>query len=197
MSDKENIINESEESEYPVFEMSEDAKEEEISDAEKLPFPLDDDIPFKKGATLAETLLNLREYKNSLDGQEKGSQEEVSDNSNEMMHNASNDEEQISKDDALRKEFEEALAKEREINMELQERIDELSRDIYEMKDKKYTQAEFDSEAIKTFRLVKDILLAEMKRTDPEAAKKLEMTVKLVFAALMGYSGQEERAEDE
>ena len=65
------------------------------------------------------------------------------------------------------------------------------------MKDKKYTQAEFDSEAIKTFQLVKDVLLAEMKRTDPEAAKRLETTVKLVFATLMGYPGQEEGAEDE
>lgn len=197
MSDKENIINENEESDYPVFETTKEQKEEEISDTEELPFPLDDNIPFKKGATLTETLLNLREYKNSLDGQEKVSEEDISDNSNEMMHNASNDEKQESEENLLKKEFEEALAKEREINMELQERIDELSREIYEMKDKKYTQAEFDSEAIKTFRLVKDVLLAEMKRTDPEAAKRLETTVKLVFATLMGYPGQEEGAEDE
>ena len=197
MSDKENIINENEESDYPVFETTKEQKEEEISDTEELPFPLDDNIPFKKGATLTETLLNLREYKNSLDGQEKGSEEDISDNSNEMMHNASNDEKQEPEENLLRKEFEEALAKEREINMELQGRIDELSREIYEMKDKKYTQAEFDSEAIKTFQLVKDVLLAEMKRTDPEAAKRLETTVKLVFAALMGYPGQEEGAEDE
>ena len=197
MSDKENIINENEESDYPVFETSEDAKKEEISDVEKPPFPLDDGIPFKKGATLAETLLNLREYKNSLEGQEKDSEEETPEDPDEVMHNASNDEKQEPEENLLRKEFEEALAKEREINMELQERIDELSREIYEMKDKKYTQAEFDSEAIKTFQLVKDVLLAEMKRTDPEAAKKLETTVKLVFAALMGYPGQEEGAEDE
>ena len=197
MSDKENIINENEESDYPVFETTKEQKEEEISDTEELPFPLDENIPFKKGATLAETLLNLREYKNSLEGQKMGSEGEISDNSNEMMHNASNDEKQEPEENLLRKEFEEALAKEREINMELQERIDELSREIYEMKDKKYTQAEFDSEAIKTFQLVKDVLLAEMKRTDPEAAKRLEMTVKLVFAALMSYPGQEEGTEDE
>ncbi len=157
----------------------------EVSEMEALPFPLDDEKPagFKKGATLTETLSNLREYKRTAE--EKKPQENPS----------VKDEVKIADQDKLKKEFEEALTKEREINDALKARIEELSQELEKNRDKKYTQEEFEREAIKTFLLVKDVLLVEMKRIDPVSAGKQEDTVNAVFSALTDYPSHPEEGE--
>ncbi|MCR5475817.1 MAG: hypothetical protein K6F28_11540 [Lachnospiraceae bacterium] len=170
--------------------VNQNAGNTEVSEMEALPFPLDNEKPagFKKGTTLTETLSNLREYKRMAEENEV--QEEHS--------GKDGDEVKTTDQNKLKKEFEEALTKEREINDVLRGRIDELSQELEKNRDRKYTQEDFEQEAIKTFVLVKDVLLVEMKRSDPDSAAKLENTVNAVFTTLTDYpEGPEEGKKDE
>ena len=162
-------------------------KKNETSEMEVLPFPLDEEKPagFKKGANLTETLNNLREYKRAAEEKKTG----------EEPAKKEKDETLTADKDKLKKEFEAALAKEREINETLKARIEELSQELEKGRNKKYTQEEFEQEAIKTFILVKDVLLVEMKRTDPISAGKQKDTVNAIFSTLTDYPAHPKEGE--
>ncbi len=174
---------------------TEELENKNISELEELPFPLEEDVScsFKKGSTLTETLNNIREYKSKQEALEA----DYSSNNTEAntLIEAGSPETPVFDQDLLRKEFEAALAKEREINDMLKARIEELSLELEKGRDKKYTQEEFEQEAIKTFLLVKDVLLVEVKKTDPESAADLERTVNAVFSALTDYPTKPEEGE--
>lgn len=174
---------------------TEELEDKSISELEELPFSLEEDAlcSFKKGSTLTETLNNIREYKSK----QEALAADYSSNSTEVdtLIVAESPEAPVSDQDPLRKEFEAALAKEREINETLRARIEELSLELEKGRDKKYTQEEFEQEAIKTFLLVKDVLLVEVKKADPESAADLERTVNAVFSALTDYPTKPEEGE--
>ena len=174
---------------------TEELENKNVSELEELPFPLEENVScsFKKGSTLTETLNNIREYKSKKEALAA----DCSSNSIEADTSIATEspEVSVSDQDLLRKEFEAALAKEREINETLKARIEELSQELEKGRNKKYTQEEFEQEAIKTFILVKDVLLVEMKRTDPVSAGKQEDTVNAIFSTLTDYPAHPKEGE--